>query len=127
MHIGGDIWEVLEAPEYQNEATVDDMETQAPEKQVYRPGYVKAKVFTFTPEEIERAEARAQELEKDVIEEEKKPLRPVPLVKLGIGCGAFLIFFILFPLLVYGMRKIVKQVREWRKPRFEETEILLTL
>ena len=82
------------------------------------PDWVEAKVFTFTPEQIERAQAPAQELEKDVKEEEKKPVHPVSLVKLGIGCGAFLMFFILFPLFIYGMRKLVKQVREWRKPRF---------
>ena len=110
MRIGGDRWEVFEAPKYQNEVTDDDVKAQA-------PGYVKAKVFTFTPEQIERAQAPAQELEKDVKEEEKKPVLQVSLVKLGIGCGGFLMFFILFPLFVYGMRKIVKQVREWRKSR----------
>ena len=82
------------------------------------PDWVKAKVFTFNPEQIERAQALAQELEKDVKEEEKKPVHPVSLVKLGIGCGAFLMFFILFPLFVCGMRKVVKQVREWRKLTF---------
>ena len=84
------------------------------------PDWVKAKVYTVTPEQIERARAQARELEKDVKEvEEKKPLmRPVSLVKLGIGFGAYLMFFILFPLFVYGMRKVVVQVREWRKPRF---------
>ena len=84
------------------------------------PDWVKAKVYTVTPEQIERARAQGRELEKDVKEvEEKKPLmHAVSLFKLGIGFGAYLMFFILFPLFVYGMRKVVVQVREWRKPRF---------
>ena len=108
---------MFEAPERENEVIDDDLKIS--KKEVY-PGYVKAKVYTVTPEQIERARTQARELEKDVKEiEEKKPLmRPVSLVKLGIGFGAYLMFFILFPLFVYGMRKVVVQVREWRKSRF---------
>ena len=49
---------------------------------------------------------------------EVKPVHPVSLVKLGIGYGSIGAFFVVFPFLVFGLRKVVEIVREWRKPRF---------
>ena len=80
-----------------------------------------AKVYEFDEEEHKKAQAAVLVLEKDVklkSAEIVKPIHPVSLVKLGIGHGRIVIFFVIFPFLVSGLRKVVQQVREWRKPRF---------